>query len=137
MRQLDQRFAAQQRNVLIVLDNAFLLFLLPNMTALAQPLDQDIILSVKQIHRRNLLHRMLLAMNSDRTYSTHLLGVIHMLTHSWMQVLPAIVQNRCMQAKFVVREGGDNEVDEGTEDYESLLAEVLERQDNAAECVIT
>lgn len=65
MRQLDQRFAAQQRNVLIVLDNAFLL---PNMTALAQPLDQDIILSVKQIHRRNLLRRMLLAMTSDRTY---------------------------------------------------------------------
>lgn len=54
-----------------------------------------------------------------------------------MQVLPVIVPNRCMQAKFVVREGGDNKVDEDTEDYESLLAEVLERQDDAAECVIT
>lgn len=147
VRQLDRRFAAQQRNVLIVLDNASahvdlgnlaaikLLFLPPNTTALAQPLDQGIIRCVKQTYRKNLLRRMLLAMDSNKTYSIDLLGAIHLLAHSWMQVLPATVQNCFARAKFIVREdGGDDDMmDKDAEKCESLLVEVLEREGDAAE----
>ncbi|XP_070380716.1 tigger transposable element-derived protein 6-like [Dermacentor albipictus] len=124
MCQLDWCFAAQQRNVLVMLNNMSahvdlddmasikLLFLPPKKTVLAHPLNQGIIRSVKQIYWKNLLHRMLLAMYSNKTYSIDLLGAIHLLTHSWMQVLPATVQNCLARAKFVVHEGGSDKVDE-------------------------
>lgn len=147
VRQLDRRFAAKKRSILIVLDNASshvdvgnlsaikLLFLPPNTTALAQPLDQGIIRSVKQIYRKNLLRRMLLAMESDKTYSIDLLGAIHLLAHSWMQVQPATIQNCFARAQFKMPEGGNDENEDGedTEDCESLLAEVLERQGEGVE----
>nr|XP_050032048.1 tigger transposable element-derived protein 6-like [Dermacentor andersoni] len=146
-RQLDWRFATQQRNVLVVLNNASahvnlddmasikLLFLPPNTTVLAQPLNEGIIHSVKQIYWKNLLHRMVLAMDSNKTYSIDLLGAIDLLIHSWMQVLPATMQNCFTQAKFVVHEGGSDKVDEDTEHCVSLLAEILEQQGDAAEQV--
>ncbi|KAH8019017.1 hypothetical protein HPB51_019214 [Rhipicephalus microplus] len=102
--------------------------------ALAQPLDQGIIRSVKQIYRKNLLRRMLIAMESAKTYSIDLLGAIHLLAHSWMQVQPATIRNCFARAQFKMPEEGndenmeDNEDGEDTEDCESLLVEVLERQ---------
>lgn len=105
MCQLDHHLSAQQRNVLIGLDNVLvhvtldnlaaikLLFLPPNTTTLTQPLDQGIIHSVKQLYRKNLLRGMYLAMDSHKIYRIGLLGAIHLLAHSWMQVLPATVQN--------------------------------------------
>ncbi|KAH6948631.1 hypothetical protein HPB50_025410 [Hyalomma asiaticum] len=138
VRQLDRHFSAKKRNVLIVLDNASahvdldnltaikLLFLPPNTTALAQPLDQGIIRSVKQTTRKNLLRRMLLAIDSRKTYTIDLLGAI--LAHSWRQVQLAIIQDCFVRAQFKVFEGDDNVDDEDTKDYENLLVEVLERQ---------
>lgn len=79
IRLLDRRFAGEKRKVLLVLDNAsshvaldnlsaIELFFLPlNTTALAQPLDQGIIRSVKHLYKKNLLRRMLLAMECGKT----------------------------------------------------------------------
>ncbi|KAH6944864.1 hypothetical protein HPB50_005637 [Hyalomma asiaticum] len=72
-------------------------------------------------------------MDSNKTYLIGVLGAIHLLAHSWMQVLPATVQNCFTQAKFVREGGGEGKIDRDAEDCESLLAEVLERQGDAAE----
>ncbi|KAH8037147.1 hypothetical protein HPB51_008829 [Rhipicephalus microplus] len=77
---------------------------------------------------------MLIAMESAKTYSIDLLGAIHLLAHSWMQVQPATIRNCFARAQFKMPEEGndenmeDNEDGEDTEDCESLLVEVLERQ---------
>ncbi|XP_037564678.1 tigger transposable element-derived protein 4-like [Dermacentor silvarum] len=145
VRQLDRRFAAKKRNVLIVLDNASahvdldnltaikLLFLPPNTTALAQPLDQGIIRSVKQTYRKNLLRRMLLVMDSGKTYTIDLLGAVHLLAHSWREVQPATIQNCFARAQFKILEGDDDADGGDAEDCENLLVEVLERQGAADE----
>lgn len=104
MHQLDCHSAIQQRNVLNVLDNAsahvvldnlaaIRLFLPPNMTVLGQLLDQGIIRSVQQLYRKNLLHRMSLAIDSSKAYAIDLLGTMHLHAHFWMQVLTATVQS--------------------------------------------
>ncbi|KAH8029011.1 hypothetical protein HPB51_021915 [Rhipicephalus microplus] len=92
-RQLDPRFAAKKRSILIVFDPASahvdvgnlsaikLLFLPPNTTAHAQPLNQGIICSVKQIYRKNLSRRMLITMDHHKTYRIDLVGAIHLLLH--------------------------------------------------------
>ncbi|XP_037558463.1 jerky protein homolog-like [Dermacentor silvarum] len=110
-----------------------LLFLPPNTTALAQPLDQGIIRSVKQTYRKNLLRRMLLVMDSGKTYTIDLLGAVHLLAHSWREVQPATIQNCFARAQFKILEGDDDADGEDAEDCENLLVEVLERQGAADE----
>ncbi|EEC19457.1 transposase, putative [Ixodes scapularis] len=101
VRLLDRRFAAKKRNVIVVLDNASahvqvenlsaikLVFLAPITTALAQPLDQGIIRAVKQTYRKNLLRRMLLSMENNKSYAVELLSGIRLLAYSWQQVEPS------------------------------------------------
>lgn len=142
IRLLDRRFVAEKRNILLVLDNASshfelenlgaikLLFLPPNTTALAQPLDQGIIRSAKHHYRKNLLRRMLLAMESGKMYVIDLLGAVHLLAFSWQQVDPVTVQNCFARARFIVR-ASDAEVSDPADDCGALLTEVLERQGGA------
>ncbi|KAL1477446.1 hypothetical protein MTO96_035734 [Rhipicephalus appendiculatus] len=101
---------------------------------LLKPLEQGIIRSVKQAYRKNLLRRMLLAMDSGKTYTIDLLGAIHLLVHSWREVQPATIQNCFARAQFKMFEGGGDDADgEDTQDCENLLVEVLERQGAADE----
>ncbi|KAG0419080.1 hypothetical protein HPB47_004372 [Ixodes persulcatus] len=105
VRPLDRRFAAKKRSVVVVLDNASghvqvenlsaikLAFLALNTIVLAQPLGQGIIRAVKQTYRKNLLRRMQLSMENDKTYAIDLLSGIHLLAYSWPQVEPSTVCN--------------------------------------------
>lgn len=73
MHLIDSRSAGKNTTVVVILDNASarvtldnltavkLAFLPPNTTASTQPLDQGIILAVKQLYKNNLLHRFVLA----------------------------------------------------------------------------
>ncbi|KAH8028103.1 hypothetical protein HPB51_013150 [Rhipicephalus microplus] len=137
--QLDCRFAAKKRSLLIVLDNASvhvdvgnlsaikLLLSPPNTTALAQPFDQSIFRSVTQIYRKNLLRRMLIAMESDKTYRIDFLGAIHLLIDA-----STICNDAELYRASTVQdpEGGIGEKEDGedTEDCESLLVEVRKWQ---------
>ncbi|KAH6945427.1 hypothetical protein HPB50_008397 [Hyalomma asiaticum] len=136
------RIAREKRKILLVLGNASehvaldnlsaieLFFLPPNTAALAQPLDQGIIRSVKHLYRKNLLRRMLLAMECGKAYCIDMLGAIHLLAYSWQPVESTTVQNCFTRAKFVVREN-TGESEECADDCDSLLTEVLERQGSA------
>uniref|UniRef100_A0A023FNB6 Putative tigger transposase n=1 Tax=Amblyomma cajennense TaxID=34607 RepID=A0A023FNB6_AMBCJ len=142
IRLLDRRFMAEKRKILLVLDNASchselknlgaikLFFLPPNTTALAQPLDQGIIRSAKHHYRKNLLRRMLLAMESGKMYLIDLLGAVHLLAFSWQQVDPVTIQNCFARAKFIVG-ASDSEDCDPADDCDTLLTEVLERQGGA------
>lgn len=59
-----------------------LAFLLPN-TTISQPIDEGVIKAVKQLYRKNLLCRILLAPECDKAYSIDLLGAIHLFEYSW------------------------------------------------------
>uniref|UniRef100_A0A2R5LAU9 Putative tick transposon n=1 Tax=Ornithodoros turicata TaxID=34597 RepID=A0A2R5LAU9_9ACAR len=146
VRLLDRRFAAKNRRVVVVLDNASshvdvanltaikLVFLAPNTTSLSQPLDQGVIRVVKQLYRKNLLRRMLLAMENGKTYSIDLLGAIHLLAFSWAQVESTTVQNCFRHAKFVCADNNSaaaNTVEVEDSSCDDLLSEILERQGSA------
>ncbi|KAH8009960.1 hypothetical protein HPB51_023016 [Rhipicephalus microplus] len=148
MRLIDCRFAAKNRRVVIILDNALahvaldnltavkLAFLPPNTTAIAQPLDQGIIRAVKQLYKKNLLRRFLLAIECGKLFSIDLIGAIHLLEYSWRQVEATTVQNCFKRAGFSVCAGDaddtsdtiDQTSDIVDEACKTLLAEVLERQ---------
>ncbi|KAH7977638.1 hypothetical protein HPB49_003111 [Dermacentor silvarum] len=122
----------------VVLENLSavkLVFLVANTTALSQPLDQGSIWSVKHLYRQNMLRRMLLTIESDKTYNIDMLGAIHLLAHTWQQVKAATVKNCFARGQFVMpaQEINSSKVDADEEvaddsDCEALLAEVLERQ---------
>ncbi|XP_064479059.1 tigger transposable element-derived protein 4-like [Ornithodoros turicata] len=145
VRLLDRRFTAKGRKIVIALDNASshtqlenwtsveLAFLPPNTTAIVQPLDQGVIRSVKQIYRKNIMRRILLEMENDKTYATDLLGAVHLLQHSWQQVEPSTVENCFRHAGFMVCtdstvQGENSEEDNADDECEGILLELLERQ---------
>ncbi|KAH7935007.1 hypothetical protein HPB52_002652 [Rhipicephalus sanguineus] len=85
------------------------------------PFDQGIIQSVKHLYRKNLLRRMLLGMESGKTYSLDMLSTIHLLAYSWQQlVVPA--QQMSLSEADATKEGIDDSK------CEALIVEVLERQ---------
>ncbi|KAH6947927.1 hypothetical protein HPB50_022103 [Hyalomma asiaticum] len=99
--QQDHRFATQQRNILTVLENVSAHVVLDTLTAIK-----------------------LLFLPPNMTALTQPLnhGIIRF-------ALPMTVQNSCTQAKFTVRDGDDDDIDEAIDKYESPLAEVPERQE--------
>ncbi|KAH8021837.1 hypothetical protein HPB51_018543 [Rhipicephalus microplus] len=82
-----------------------LAFLPPNTTAIAQPLDQGIIRALKQLYKKNLLRRLLLAIKCGKLFSIDLTGAIHLLEYSWRQVEATTVQNCFKRAGFSVCAG--------------------------------
>nr|XP_050022695.2 tigger transposable element-derived protein 6-like [Dermacentor andersoni] len=105
LRTLDRKFAAQNRNILLFVDNCSahcdinglkairLEFLPKNTTAVLQPMDLGIIKNLKTLYRRHLLERILVCMESGKPYDVNLLGACHMLATSWNAVKADTIAN--------------------------------------------
>lgn len=119
LRQLDRRFSANKRKVLLLVDNCSahtrvtglecieLVFLPENTTAALQPLDQGIIQHVKSRYRKHVLERILLCKEAGREYDLTLLTAIHILAHVWNKTPPAVIANFFRHSGFVHPDDSD------------------------------
>ncbi|KAH8040151.1 hypothetical protein HPB51_009529 [Rhipicephalus microplus] len=95
-----------------------------------------IIRAVKQLYKKNLLRRFLLAIECGKLFSIDLIGAIHLLEYLWRQVEATTVRNCFKRAGFSVCAGDaddasdtmDQTSDIVDEACKTLLTEVLERQ---------
>lgn len=113
VRVLDRKFAAKGRKILLFVDNCTshcnieglrairLAFLPKNTTALLQPMDMGVIQNLKTLYRRHILERMLLCLNSEKTYSIDLLGAAHILTNAWNSIKQETIANCFRKCGFV------------------------------------
>ena len=93
MKELDQKFTAQDRKIALFVDNRpihlivdglkaiELIFLSPNTT---QPMDQDVISSLKVFYRHSIIKRYITSIDQGRSPTkVNILEVITLLTAAW------------------------------------------------------
>lgn len=125
LRSLDNKFAAQQRKVAMIVDNCTahprlenlrameLIFLPPNTTSILQPCDQGIIKNFKQIYRKIVVKRMILHIEDQRKQKTDdkflvsVLDAMHYVKSAWTQVAPQTIGNCFRHAGFVLQANAD------------------------------
>lgn len=112
VRDLDRKFARNNRKVLLIVDNCpghgqinnlgaiTLEFLPPNMTSVLQPMDQGVIEITRKLYRKSLLRRVLLAFEDGKMYEIDLLGAVHLINEAWQQVHQASIMNCFVHAGF-------------------------------------
>ena len=123
MKTLDRKMIAQNRKIILFLDNATchnllpgtnlsnikLSFMPPNTTSLIQPLDQGIIRSFKAYYRRELVRMQIAAIDAtppvplyEVTKQITVLKAIHMMKRALFMVKPSTIQNCFKKADFVI-----------------------------------
>ncbi|XP_035227659.1 tigger transposable element-derived protein 6-like [Stegodyphus dumicola] len=98
LRDLDNRFSAEKRKVLLIVDNCTahmevtglqairVEYLPPNATAVLQPMDQGIINSFKRKYKTVLLQRVILGLEREQPYQIDILGAMHLSISAWNDV---------------------------------------------------
>ena len=116
MRNLDKKFANEDRKVLMFIDNCpahpqslpsslkniRLLFFPPNCTCVLQPCDQGIIRCLKQYYRRYLLERQLTYMDNGSVPQTvSVLDSLFLLRRAWNNISAITIANCFAHAGFI------------------------------------
>ena len=147
LRSFDRKMRAQERQVLLFLDNTTchlssiqltnvtLHFLLPNTTHL-QPLDQGIIKTTKVLYRKSLVRHMLAKTETcskatDISRSVSVLDAIHWLSSAWNDVQPATIRKCFQKAGFqhVAYTGEEEETEDGVLiAHEAELVDLLTKE---------
>ncbi|XP_070392420.1 tigger transposable element-derived protein 6-like [Dermacentor albipictus] len=111
----DSSMAKKGRKVLLILDNCTahhvqavlsaveLLFLPPNVTSKAQPLDMGVIRSFKAAYRPRVVLRMLIAVDrpaANVPLQVSLYSAIEMIKAAWIEVTPECIRNCFRKAGF-------------------------------------
>ena len=116
MTKFNNQMRAAGNHVLSVCDNASshqvkeylhikFLMLPSNSTSILQPLDQDIILSMKRRYKKKLVERYLISVENNKDANTLLkqlsiVAVMNVVHHSWKETTSAIIQNCFCRAGF-------------------------------------
>ncbi|CAE1275072.1 unnamed protein product [Acanthosepion pharaonis] len=139
MKTLDRKMIAQNRKIILFLDNATchnllpgtnlsnikLSFMPPNTTSLIQPLDQGITRSFKAYYRRELVRMQIAAIDatppvplSEVAKQITVLKAMHMLKRALFMVKPSTIQNCFKKAGFVIESQAEVEeiLDENDQD---------------------
>ena len=108
LRQLDKRFARQQRNVLLLLDNcpahpdvegltSIKVAMLPaNATSKLQPMDQGIINNVKALYRNKVLSKLICSLDRGADSTVTLLDALHYINVAWDEISQTTIR-KCFQ----------------------------------------
>ncbi|KAH9366385.1 hypothetical protein HPB48_018146 [Haemaphysalis longicornis] len=77
-------------------------FLPPKTTTVLQPIDQGAVKDLKLHYRSRLLNRVLLCVDSDKSYVVDVLSAIRILSDAWRAVTQDTIRNSFRHAGFVV-----------------------------------
>ncbi|XP_072172602.1 tigger transposable element-derived protein 4-like [Diadema setosum] len=124
VKQLDRRFAAEGRRVLLFIDNCSahpnvdglqavkLQFFPPNTTSHLQPMDQGVIMSFKTHYRQRLVKRLLQSYEAgDSPDPITIKDAIDLIHASWQQVTELCIQHCYTKAGFKLTEEARQEPD--------------------------
>lgn len=70
------------------------------MTSVLQPMDQGVIEITRKLYRKSLLRRILLSYETGKGYEVDLLGAVHLIEHSWKQVMSVSIASCFRHAGF-------------------------------------
>lgn len=117
LKNLDKKFTKEMRKVLFVADNCpshcpvsglksiKFQFLPPNVTAVAQPMDQGVIKILKGYYREQVLRKIVLCIESEEVSSAfdakiNVLEALHFINKSWDRVKKESIENCFKKAGF-------------------------------------
>lgn len=119
LRDWDEKLKRQNRKICLFLDNCSahhtgvalenieLRFLPPNCTAVIQPIDQGVIMSLKAGYRKRVIDRLLLNMRLKRDTKIDLYMAMEMLHAAWMSVTASTIAN-CFRRAFAASESSSD-----------------------------
>ena len=106
VKELDRRFAAQDRKIVLIVDNCpahpivdglkaiELIFPPPNTTSKTQPMDQDVIRSLKAFYCHSIIKRYITSINVGRSpKKVNMFEAMTLLTAAWECVSPITIVN--------------------------------------------
>ena len=105
LHQLDKRFARQQRNVLLLLDNcpthpgvegltSIKVAMLPaNATSKLQPMGQGIINNLKALYRNKVLSKLICSLDRGADSTVTLLDALHYINAAWDRIPQTTYKN--------------------------------------------
>ena len=116
VRELDGKFEKEQHNVALIVDNCpahteigglesvQILFLPPNATFLLQPMDQEVIRSLKAKYQTEVAEKMIDTIDNDKFLPTiSIIEAIEQLILAWDDVPTTAVQNGYKKLVFLMR----------------------------------
>ena len=134
LRQLDSRFAHQQREVLLLLDNcpahpvvegltSIKVVMLPaNATSKLQPMDQGIINNLKALYRNKVLSKLICSLDRGADSAVTLLDALHYISAAWEGISQTTVQ-KCFQ-----RCGIGRDLEQGASDDNASWQSEIDQQ---------
>ncbi|KFM72755.1 Tigger transposable element-derived protein 6, partial [Stegodyphus mimosarum] len=141
LRDLDNRFSAEKRKVLLIVDNCTahmevtglqairVEYLPPNATAVLQPMDQGIINSFKRKYKKVLLQRVILGLEREQPYQIDILGAMHLSISAWNDVLDETISKAFRHAGFIKETDVTEEIhDNRSHDEDEVLMHELRRR---------
>lgn len=136
-REFDKEMKSDGRSVCLLVDNCSahhvddveltnveLQFFPPNCTSLVQPLDQGIISSVKCVHRRRLIDKLLLDLRLKRPTKVDIFQALEMFSASWKATSKEVIRNCFRKAGFehgLARTASTPEECDSAEDREEAM----------------
>lgn len=131
---LEKRFASQNRNVLLFIDNCpahpkhlevrlshiKIAYFPPNMTSVLQPMDQGIIKNLKQHYRKRILMKVLANMDRDIPTTVTILDAIRDLSKTWNVDVKQQTISNCFRKAGFVNNGSVQDIDWDADDLVPL-----------------
>jgi hypothetical protein len=138
LRKLDASMRRQKRKIALILDNApchpspphltniELCFLPPNTTSKTQPMDQGVIRCLKAHYRRNIVRRLLKAMEQKQDTRISVLDALQLISKSWAAVTPAAIAHCFNHCGFISEDDNEDHFDDAPDDDDDIpLAQLL------------
>ncbi|XP_035221575.1 tigger transposable element-derived protein 4-like [Stegodyphus dumicola] len=140
LRDFDNRFSAEKRKVLLIVDNCTahmevtglqairVEYLPPNAAAVLEPMDQGIINSFKRKYKTVLLQRVILGLEREQPYQIDILGAMNLSISAWNDVLDETISKAFRHAGFIKETDVTEEIhDNRSHDEDEVLMHELRR----------
>ena len=136
VRELDRKFACEENNVALVIDNCpahphienlkaiKLFFLPPNTTSQTQPMDQGVIRSLKAKYRKKVVRKVIGSLEKNKTLpKISILQGMQMLVSAWDALTPETIVN-CFRKAGISSESQEAAIAEDDDPFKELQDEI-------------